>query len=180
MVRAVEKVRRRLLWSVGLLENLGMEYALSGDHAVVEWIASVDPSAVRSTPEVELLIRAEDVAKIRQVIQSHGYLGRRRQSELLFVDTSDCKVRKAIQFVVASESASTDHTPSIQDRQMLGSFWVLTLEALVRTNLARYRTLDRLRLRDLIDVGLVDSSWISRLPADLARRLQQILDTPEG
>jgi hypothetical protein len=37
-----------------------------------------------------------------------------------------------------------------------------------------------MHLRDLIEVGLVDPSWQSRLPSELGQRLQQLLDTPEG
>ena len=46
--------------------------------------------------------------------------------------------------------------------------------------LTSYRDKDRTHLRDLIEVGLVDASWISRLPAELAPRLQSLLDNPEG
>jgi len=35
-------------------------------------------------------------------------------------------------------------------------------------------------LRDLLDVGLIDAGWLPRLAPDLAARLQQILDTPDG
>jgi hypothetical protein len=37
-----------------------------------------------------------------------------------------------------------------------------------------------MRLRDLMDVGLVDASWRDRVPAELQARLQEILDTPDG
>lgn len=45
--------------------------------------------------------------------------------------------------------------------------------------LTSYRDKDRMHLRDLIEVGLVDTSWIARLPAALAARLQSLLDNPE-
>ncbi len=37
-----------------------------------------------------------------------------------------------------------------------------------------------MHLRDMIDVGLVDVFWVDRLPTELAERLQQLLDNPEG
>jgi hypothetical protein len=43
-----------------------------------------------------------------------------------------------------------------------------------------YAVKDRTHLRDLIGVGLLDASWISRLPAELAPRLQSLLDNTEG
>ncbi len=62
----------------------------------------------------------------------------------------------------------------------MGGFRVVNLDALVRIKLTAYRDKDRTNLRDLIDIGLVDQSWASRLPPPLAARLQIILDTPDG
>jgi hypothetical protein len=42
------------------------------------------------------------------------------------------------------------------------------------------RVIDRVHLRDMIDVGLIDSTWQKELPAELASRLQHIVDTPDG
>ena len=38
----------------------------------------------------------------------------------------------------------------------------------------------RTHLRDLIEIGLIDSSWIERVPAVLRARLQDLFDHPEG
>jgi hypothetical protein len=46
--------------------------------------------------------------------------------------------------------------------------------------LTSFRDEDRTHLRDLIEVGLVDATWPARFPPELAARLQQILDNPEG
>jgi hypothetical protein len=35
-------------------------------------------------------------------------------------------------------------------------------------------------LRDLLEVGLMDATWLERLPPELAARLQTLIDTPEG
>ena len=32
----------------------------------------------------------------------------------------------------------------------------------------------------MLEVDLIDPTWTTRLPADLAARLQSLLDTPEG
>jgi len=46
--------------------------------------------------------------------------------------------------------------------------------------LTSFRDKDRTHLRDLIEVGLLDASWVARLPSELGVRLQQLLDNPEG
>ena len=46
--------------------------------------------------------------------------------------------------------------------------------------LISFRSKDRMHLHDLIDVGLVDASWLPRLPDELSVRLKELLDDPEG
>jgi hypothetical protein len=59
-------------------------------------------------------------------------------------------------------------------------FPVITLEALVHMKLLSNRDKDRIHVRDLIGVGLVDRSWLVKLSPVLADRLQGILDTPDS
>jgi hypothetical protein len=54
----------------------------------------------------------------------------------------------------------------------------MSLEGLVRVKLTAFRDKDRVHLRDLIDVGLIDATWLVKLPPDLQTRLQSLLDTP--
>jgi len=50
----------------------------------------------------------------------------------------------------------------------------------VQMKLTSFRDKDRTHLRDLIGVGSIDQSWTARLPPELAARLQQLLDNPNG
>jgi len=50
----------------------------------------------------------------------------------------------------------------------------------VQMKLNSNRLKDRVHLLDLIGVGLVDVTWPARLPTELAARLQQLLDNPDG
>lgn len=52
--------------------------------------------------------------------------------------------------------------------------------AVVRMKLTPFHDKDRTHLRDLIDVGLIDASWTAKFSAELAVRLRQLLDTPDG
>ena len=55
----------------------------------------------------------------------------------------------------------------------------MRLDALVRMKLKSFRDKDRMQLRDMIDVELIDESWYSRVPPELAARLKELLDNPE-
>ena len=46
--------------------------------------------------------------------------------------------------------------------------------------LTTFKRLNCVRLHDLLDVGLIDASWLGGLAPELAGRLQEILDNPEG
>ena len=46
--------------------------------------------------------------------------------------------------------------------------------------LTSFRDKDRVHLRDLMDVGLVDASWLDRVPAALRSHFDELLDNPEG
>ena len=70
--------------------------------------------------------------------------------------------------------------PEIQTVQDPANFAVITLESLVAMKLMANRAIDHTHLRDLIGVGLIDPSWLTKLPPALAERLQQILDTPDA
>jgi len=42
------------------------------------------------------------------------------------------------------------------------------------------RRKDQVHIQDMIAVGLIDRSWLTKLPPDLAERLQQLLDAPDA
>ncbi|HSV15433.1 MAG TPA: hypothetical protein VLI90_14330 [Tepidisphaeraceae bacterium] len=57
---------------------------------------------------------------------------------------------------------------------------MLDLRSLVQIKLSAFCDKDRVHVRDMIDVGLIDRAWLTTLPPDLAQRLQSLLDTPGG
>ena len=70
--------------------------------------------------------------------------------------------------------------PNVTECVQGPEFRYVNLAALVQMKLTSFRDKDRMHLRDLYDVSLIDASWLPRLPPELATRLQVILDTPDG
>ena len=64
-VMAVDEVTQRLERIVGAFERNGVPYALVGGQAVALWVASKDPAAVRTTKDVDILLRRADLASRR-------------------------------------------------------------------------------------------------------------------
>src|SRR3954453_19469818 len=64
-VMALDKITERLERIAGALEKAGVAYALVGGQAVALWVATKDPAAVRTTKDVDILLRREDLPKAR-------------------------------------------------------------------------------------------------------------------
>ncbi len=182
-LNAVDKVRDRLLRSTAALEEAGIPYAVIGGNAVATWVGKVDQSAVRFTRDVDVLIRRGDLEAAKAALEQVGFVHRHAKSVDMFLDGAGAKARDAIHVVFADEKVKAEYafaTPSVFDVEQSESFKVLRLAALVRMKLTSFRDKDRTHLRDMLDVGLIDPSWLSQLPPELAARLQILIDTPEG
>jgi hypothetical protein len=183
MVRAVEQVRQRLLRATAALEAAGVPYAVAGGNAVAAWVARVDPAAVRNTQDVDILLRRSDLDAAARALAVAGFVRRHVAGIDVFLDGPNAKARDAVHVVLAGEKVRAEYAaaaPDVADSEKPDQFRVLSLGALVRMKLTSFRDKDRTHLRDFLEVGLLDSSWLARLPAELASRLKQLIDTPEG
>jgi hypothetical protein len=183
MIRAVERVRERLRRAVAALERAGVPYAVAGGNAVAAWVSRVDEAAARNTQDVDVLLRRSDLPAASAAMTQAGFVHRHAAGVEMFLDGPEAGVRDAVHLVFAAEKVRPAYpvpAPDVTESDATGPFRLLTLEALVRMKLTSFRDKDRTHLRDLIDVGLVDASWVSQLPAELAGRLQSLLDNPEG
>ena len=183
MVRAVEKVRERLLRATDALDAAGVPYAVAGGNAVAAWVSRVDETAVRNTRDVDIILRRDDLAAATAALVQAGFVPRHSAGLEMFLDGPQASARDALHVIFAREKVRSEHilaAPDVGESEPADRFRIVTLEALVRMKLTAFRDKDRTHLRDLIDVGLVDESWRERLPADLSSRLQSILETPDG
>ena len=100
----------------------------------------------------------------------------------VFLDGVDAKVRDAVHIVFAAEKTRPDQpepNARIDESEDAGDFRLISLDALVRMKLSAFRDKDRVHLRDLASVGLLDATWLPRLPLAIRARLEEILATPD-
>jgi hypothetical protein len=183
VANAVEKVRQRLLKAIAILNAAGVSYAVTGDNAVAVWVSRVDEAAVRNTQDVDILIRRDDFEAARRAMEAAGFVYRHIASLDVFLESATAKPRDAVHIVFANEKVRAHEplaNPDVDESEDAGTYRVLALDALVRIKLTAFRDKDRTHVRDLIEVGLVDRTWLNKLPPVLSERLRQILDTPEG
>jgi hypothetical protein len=183
MSNAVENVRRRLLRAAHALDDARVPYAVAGGNAVAAWVSRVDEAAVRNTQDVDIVLCRPDLPAARKALEQAGFVYRHVANLDMFLDGPDAKVRDAVHIVFAAEKVRADYVapvPDVSESEATETFRLLSLAALVRMKLTSFRDKDRVHLRDLMDVGLVDADWLEKVPATLRPRLQELLDNPEG
>ena len=190
MSEGIEKVKDRLLRATAALEEEGIPYAVIGGNAVAAWVSRVDDSVVRNTRDVDLLVRREDMAAITLAMEARGFkhrsvsiLGGKGRIEM-FLDGPGAKARDGVHLIFAGEKVnpeSPEPSPGVEDVDpSLGDFRLLDLAPLVMMKLTSNRDKDRVHLRDMISIGMIDEGFLPRLPPSLRPRLQALLDDPDG
>jgi hypothetical protein len=177
---ALDEVTDRRQRIAQALEGEGIDYALVGGQAVALWVATRDPAAVRTTKDVDILLRREDLPKARAAAMSVALDYFEVMGVGMFLERSDPNPRKAVRLLWVGEKVRPEYplpSPTMADREMLeAGKSVVSLAGLVRMKVMCNRDQDRVHLRDLIDVGLVSRDLLQTLPPDLASRLEVLLN----
>jgi hypothetical protein len=176
---ALDEVTDRLQRIAGALEAAGVPYALVGGQAVALWVATRDPAAVRTTKDVDILLRREDLPRARAAAASVALDYFEVVGVGMFLERSDPNPRKGVHLLWAGEKVRPEYplpSPTMEEREMLEpGKAVVSLAGLVRMKLMSNRDQDRVHLRDMIDVGLIERSLLQTLPPELASRLDTLL-----
>jgi len=180
---AVDRVEKRLRHVTAALEAAGIRYAVIGGNAVARWVARIDPSATRSTKDVDVLVRRADLDRITDTLNGLGFARDDLRRLVMFLDPAEPSRRAGVHLVWADERVRPSYAlpaPSVDDavRDTEG-FWVLDLPALVRMKLTSFRDIDRVHVADLLAVGLIDDSVRAALPRQLQGRLSDVEQSME-
>lgn len=176
----IERTKR----AAAALESNKILYAIIGGNAVASWVASVDPGAMRSTPDVDVLLNRSDLERAIVALESVGFCYRQVENLHFLLDGPDGSPRSGIFLIFAGEKAWPEHSlPAPEMNEICYSdrgFYIASLESTVRMKLTSFRLKDQVHLQDLLSVGLIDETWLEKYPSDLALRLRDILENPEA
>ena len=182
-MEAVERVRARLLRATAALEAGRVTYAVVGGNAVSAWIARVDREAVSFTQDVDILVRRSDFDAVRRALESAGFIYRHLRGVDVFLDGPEGRPRTGVHLIFAGEKVREEEPTANPDPSMAERaeerYFVLDLAALVQIKLTAFREKDRGHMCDFLELGLLDATWLDRLPPVLAERLKQLIDNPE-
>ena len=181
--RAVEIVKERFRRVTESLNAANVPYAIIGGNAVQHWVAQVDESVVRNTRDVDIILNREDLPRAIESLEQVGFIFRQAAGETMFLDGPNAKARDAVHVLFAGEKVRPEYpepVPLIDEYAMMQNARTLPLESLVRMKLTSYRDKDRVHIRDMISIGMIDETWLANMNPELQSRLQQLLDDPDG
>jgi hypothetical protein len=181
MERAVEKVNDRLRKTVRILEDAKVPYAVIGGHAVRAWVAQVDEAALRTTQDVDILIRPLDVPAMIQAMTAAGFYHRNTSGLDMFVEQPNASARDAVHvLLVGNIERGGEPNPDVVPAVRANDFQTVELETLVRMKLNAFRRKDQVHLLDMISLGMIDASWLDRFPEPFRARLTELINDPDG
>src|SRR5260370_23894566 len=146
MERAVAKVRERLLRATAALNQASVAYAVVGGNAVASWVATVDEGAVRTTRDIDLLVRRSDLPAITAALEQAGFVHDELLDVVMFRDGPAGKPSEAVHLLFSGEKTRPDHllpAPEIQTVEDPAQFHVITLESLIAMKLMSNRLKDK-------------------------------------
>ena len=180
---AIAMVKARLRRAVTALEARGIPYAVVGGHAVAAWVSQIDPAAVRTTVDVDLLVAREDFPAVKAALESAGFIHSFTFGIDIFVDGPQGKAREALHILFAGERVKPGDpvaSPGLETVRPFDGYRIMDLDRLIVMKLVAFRLKDRVHLLDMIDVGLIDETTLPRLPEPLRPRLAELLANPGG
>ena len=154
-----------------------------GGNAVQHWVSQVDDSVVRNTRDVNIILNESDLDRAIVALEAEGFIYRRSAGVIMFLDGAEAKARVAVHVVFAGQKVRDAYpgpVPEIDAFEIMDEARTLPFDRLVRIKLTSFRDKDRVHLRDLISVDLIDQSWLDRLSPVLRQRLEQLLNDPDG
>jgi hypothetical protein len=176
---ALDEVTDRLNRIAQSFAGANVDFALVGGQAVALWVSTKDPAAVRTTKDVDILLRRADLSKARAAAANVALDYFEVAGVGMFLERTDPNPRKAVHLLWSGEKVRPEYplpSPTVDERQLLEPGKpVVSLSGLVCMKLMSNRDQDRVHLRDMIEVGLVGRELLPPLPPELASRLDALL-----
>ena len=177
----------RLFALVGTLEKIAgpltaerIPYELIGGGAVMVQVNRVEPSAVRNTKDIDIMVHRSDLDRINEVAQRHAFKFRHAPSVDMLLPHGETQARDAVHLIFSGEKVRPNQmvpNPALRPENLSlhgVEVAVIPVFDLVQMKLSNNRDIDRVHVRDLDSVGLVTPEVEKALPAALRTRLQEI------
>lgn len=181
----METISERVLRVTRALEKDGIPHQVIGGLAVAAWVFKADPDAVRTTMDVDLVIRRGDLERVKTALEGIGFQYRHPLGIHMFVDQQKPKVKGGVHLLFENEKVRPEYphpVPSLADDppRAEAGYRVAPLDSLLRMKLTSFRRKDQVHVDDMLGVGLITPEVEATLPPDLLARLEELKRNPEG
>ncbi len=132
---------------------------------------------------MDIILNESDLARANSALEAEGFKYRRAAGVTRFLDGPDAKAGDAVHVVFAGKKVRDEYpepVPGIDQFVLMGDARTLPFERLIEMKLTSFRDKDRVHIRDMIAIGLIDDSWLARLSSELRVRLESLLNDPHG
>ena len=157
---------------------------MCGGLSVMAWVASLDEDLVRTTKDVDVLMRRSDLARAAAALAAQGFTLTEVSGVRMFLDGPDGTLATAVHVILAGE-LTRPHDPSpvpdlgIGHRDEHAPWTRVEVEQLLHMKLLAMRPHDIVHIADLMRIGLVDRSWRDRVPEPLRERFDRAAEQYE-
>jgi hypothetical protein len=176
---ALDAIGERMQRITTALQQEGVPFAIVGGQAVILWVSTKDPEAVRTTKDVDLLVDRSDLPRVRKAGIAAGLEYFEVLGVGMLLEKTDPNPKKAVHLIWANEKVRPNYlfpAPATSQVQMVQpGLPVIELLPLVAMKLQAGRNHDLAHIEDMIGVGLIDRSTMSQLPPELAAVLEPLL-----
>jgi len=170
--QAVAKISERAVRAGAALDQRLIAYEVIGGLAVGTWVARKDESAVRTTKNVDIAVRRQDLDSAVAAISGLGF-DPEHSMERVSLRERHSPIRGDIRLYTSIDVPLTGPRST-------GGYRVTSLDRLLVMKLRRFRNIDRVHVRDLLDVGAITPAIEATLPPDLLVRLDEVKKDPLG
>ena len=181
---------QRLFALIGTLERIAkplaaekIPYELIGGGAVMVQVNRVEPSAVRNTKDIDIMVHRSDLERIKDVAQRHGFTFRHSAGLDMLLPKGETQARNAVHLIFSGEKVRPNQAvenPPLRPEYLSihgVEVAVIPIVDLVQMKLSSNRDIDRVHVRDLDSVGLITPEVEGTLPPALYTRLQEVRST---
>ena len=141
-------------------------------------MARADPSGARVTRDVDIRVLRADLEHITAVLESEEFNREDLRIRVLFIDHREPDRRAGVHLVWPDAPDRRSYicaAPSLYETiRIPGGFAILDLPSLVRMNLTSFGDIDRVHVKDMLSVGLIDERIRENLPSALLNRLCEV------
>ncbi len=180
---SMEKVHERMLRTAAALEGAGVPFAVIGGNAVAIWVESVDAGAGRSTKDVDIVLRRENLDQAIAAMAAAGFDFAEVNGVSMFLEREDPMPSRGVHILFVGQKVRPDNRHPVPDfvniKRSSDGVPAIGLYELLVLKLQSFRRRDQVHVEDLLHVGLIDDELMDRLPPDLRERLDSIRANPD-